>query len=860
MTSFRRRWVAVLLTLVIALTIRAPTAAQTPTTTVGVYYVGVEDNVAQAIDRASPYLARVSQPDLAQVIVINNAPLSDTLDAFSGDIQAGRIGLVLFCGPLFPQSTDDLRRLLGISAFLLDQTSAPAMLQTSETADTLQDAIAWQSAPPIQARTVISNPNLLRRVITTASNQGVIQRLRGREQTQVLIVGAWYGHPSNAAQLDWAYYNYLVYRLIADAAGTGRILSYADYPPAPTPQRTERWAIAGVGVGLLLGTAGVLYLARRRLYLQPSQSASLLRLAAISEPAVNAAKWRQAGFHRPLAGFLAYLPWSLLLLAPSFAYTLHILPTILMPEAQGWETWNAVGRWTLVIWTLVDAGTGVAAVHFFSVYQTHYPQRAWKAMQFYTWWQLLSGTVQVSLTCIAIAAFLPGLGLAHLAYYLLAHAALQFPGFLAIFTLTFRARQRFDHEQLMNIIVSLITIGLQVGFVLILRPWGATRVDVGVGLAGNIGLAAGIAGAQMAAFLVGAYLHRRDGLALGAVFLPTFDSGTAGEVLKFGVPWALGAAIPAAGLFVQATVLRGSNLTSELAPSGLPTLLLIAASFEILLTGLYQGLMPALTEARVAGYGTLLRYYISQSIRYGAWFGFFLFGALAALSKPLFSAVLGPQYTSVAPWIVPMLACGALSWLAWLPDRMLEAAGRPGLIALLALVEQVLRLGGIWVGWRLWGMDGVLLAYATALLIRALLGRLSAGRALIRARLYIWQTLIAPATSGLAIYVILRAITAPWQDALPNERIIWTSGVLFPALLTYGLLTALLGGWDDGAVDELRQSVVISGAGYPFAWLLLQGVRLGARISPLHGRFPMGLRPLAQEEAQALTFAQSPTE
>jgi hypothetical protein len=84
--------------------------------------------------------------------------------------------------------------------------------------------------------------------------------------------------------------------------------------------------------------------------------------------------------------------------------------------------------------------------------------------------------------------------------------------------------------------------------------------------------------------------------------------------------------------------------------------------------------------------------------------------------------------------------------------------------------------------------------------------------------------------------------------------------LLFPLMWLYGLLTALLGGWDDGALAELRRAVSLSGIGHPFAWMLLQSITLGARLSPLHGQFGLALHDLAEDEARALTYAQHATD
>jgi hypothetical protein len=391
--------------------------------------------------------------------------------------------------------------------------------------------------------------------------------------------------------------------------------------------------------------------------------------------------WRQAGFHRPLAGFLAYLPLSLLLVIPTLAYELFFLPGILISDAQGYDLWTTVVRWTLAFWILLDAGTGTAAVRHFAVTHIHQPERAPRYIQFYIWWQFLSGAAQLALVGILTAFALPAVGLAHFSYYLLARAILQFPGFLSAFNITFRARQRFDYEQILNLFNQLITPLLQVGLILALASWGETSCEFGPGVAGAIGLTAGILLGESLTFLQGARLHRRDGQALRALFLPTFDRQVSAEVLAFGIPWSLGAAMPAIGAVVQLLF-----LSSPLAPLGMDLkawsgLIWVTTAFEILLTGLYQDLMPALCEAIPMGYKTLLRHYVSQGIRYGAWFSFFLFAAISALVDGTLHLIPWASSETVTAWLIPMAAWGALRWAAWLPDRMLEAAGRPGLTA-----------------------------------------------------------------------------------------------------------------------------------------------------------------------------------
>jgi len=206
----------VLLALLLGL---APAAlAQTPAGTVKVYYIGPADAVAQAIER-SPYVTLVSRPEMAQVFVLNDAQLEPAqLQGIGRQVLREDVGLVIFAGSAFPQSTGDLRALLGVGMFgLAGGRSTPRALVAGEEPDPLQKALAWVSAPPLCARTVISNPNLLLPIVKTTTGEPVIQRVRGREQTQVFIVGGWLGDASNEQWVHWPYFDYLIYRLLIEA-------------------------------------------------------------------------------------------------------------------------------------------------------------------------------------------------------------------------------------------------------------------------------------------------------------------------------------------------------------------------------------------------------------------------------------------------------------------------------------------------------------------------------------------------------------------------------------------------------------------------------------------------------------------
>lgn len=864
----RSRWPCWLTVCVLAALVAnvSPAVAQS-VETIGIYYIGPDDAIAHAIDRSNPYLVRVEQPDLAQVVIINNPLMTDTvaqsLEAWGTEAQQGQLGMVIFCGDLFPQTSQDLRNALGVSTFGMERTAVATEINDSLGDDPLADAITWASAPELGARTVITNPNLLQPVVTTRRQGNVIQRVRGREgvrvttQTQTLVVGPWLDHPTNTRWTQWAYFDYLIYRLIADASGASSILAFADYPRSPTPQRAGRWLIVGAGIGLMLG-AGIIYTtARRRLYLDTNLTESWRRISLLSSKSQNLSEWHRAGFHRPLAGFLALLPWSLILFIPLAVYTHYLLPDILTAGTSGLDLWDEVTVWTAALWLLIDAGMGVAAVQRFIAHFVHSPQRAVRFLQFYVWWQMLSGAIQIGLVCIVTALALPATGLAHLTYPLLARALLQLPGFFGIFSLAFRARQRFGVEQFLNLLTIATVPIFQTGSILLLRQLVANNTNLSESVAVVFGLATGIMLAQTLTFSAGALLHRRAGHAISALFLPTFDSHTFYEMITFGFPWAIAAAIPALSALLQlklaSTTLGAGLIPTELGLAGWQLLILITTGFEVLLTSLYQSLMPALTEAAVLQTQTLLKYYISQGARYGAWFSFFLLAALSALGVSLFPPVLARQAGPLELWLLPMLLWGALRWTAWLPDRMLEAAGHPTIIVRLTLIEHIIRIGGTLILTPLFGTGGLIIAYLAGLILRMGPAMGAAGRHLIRGKLYVWQSLLAPIVAAFPIYFALRAIRNLPSSLATDAGWLGMIAVLLLAIPVYTFLTALLGGWDTGSLLDLERATAISSVGYPLAWLMLQAVRLGAQISPLHGRFSVGLYVLAQEEAMAVT-------
>ena len=571
--------------------------AQTSAGAVGVYYVGAEDAVARAIDSAAPYLVLVDRPELAQVYILNNSPLDpDRLRTIGRQVQREEVGLIVFAGDLFPTDTAELRSLFGVSTFGLAVGKTSPIQVVEGEADPLQRALAWSSAPELSARTVISNPNLLLPVVTTRAGVPLVQRVRGREQFQAFLVGPWAAAEENAAWVTWPYFNYFIYRLVAEAGDAPRVLSYANYPGSPVPHGNTRLLLAGGGVLALFIAVVAVFGTRRALYLRPDSTWQLHAGRLQSRESVHK-EWHRVGFHRPLAGLLSLLGISLLFFVPYLSYQSYFLPRLLIPWPQVLENWDLVTSWLLVSAVIFDLGIGTAAVYYFAAQRFHAPEESFRYFQFYLWWQLLSGAIQFFLISWLSSYLLPQTALAHLSYYFWARAWLQFPGFWRLFQLFFRANQRFDHEQLLTALLMLGVVFFQAISIFLMRRWGSAQPQLGEVLGSMLGLGLGVYLTEWAAFLLGMLLYKLQGFSLRDLFWPTFDRSISRRMLGFGVRLALGTLAAPVGYLIQRQIflnlLPNYDLVSEL----WLVLLNFVFAYELLSAGFYQGLMPVLTEA-----------------------------------------------------------------------------------------------------------------------------------------------------------------------------------------------------------------------------------------------------------------------
>ena len=809
-------------------------------------YFGPDDNVRRALDLI-PEAAFVERLDAAQVVVINGASLTeDEAEAIGQAVNEGQ-GMVLLLGPQL--TVPALQAILGSDVTWEERTGAQTVQGVPGLDDSLIAQVTWNSAPQVRERSMLTGLDLEALVKTYETSETVLGRTKLGQGTAYVIT-AWLSGENNPHFKDWPYFNYLVYHLAVRAAG-GLPDAYADYAASPVPHAAARRAVIAVLV-LMLATTVAAYLVLRRYALMHPEA--LERITVASEEVKDDA-WEDIGFHRPLAGFLFLMAVGLVLFVPLMGYQAFVLPRFLLPWPQAMGAWDWVVRFFEVFWLIFDVGTSLAMVKYFSEYRIKEPRRGLKYIQFFVWWQAISGTIQLGGVALIAVTFVPKTAVAYLSFYFVAHALIQFPGFLRVFSYTFRSFQRFDYEQMLTLVIYMGPMVVQSVMVGIMRRWGAANPILGEAMGSVLGMGLGLYLVEYAGFIVGLWLYKRLGYSLRAIFLPTFNWETVRSALLFGGKLTLGSAFAPLGHALQVSLIATYMLNYAEVQGNWSVAYGLTIGYGALSAGLYDGLMPAISEAYSHGRLKLSQYYVAQGFKFGVWFSLFILSALGAVADRFILGALGQDWTRAAAMVGPLLIWGAVQFPSWFGDRLQQAAGRPELQALMIAGEQIVRIFLMFMLIRRYQLWGLLIAYLIALPTKSVIAWLLNWKLILRPKIYLWQSFVAPLLAGAVNYLVIRLVGGfIWRGDMVTSLIIFFLALL-PSLPFYSFLTGLFGGWDDQGVQELKRAVDMSSLARPVAYLVYKGIVLGARLSPLHGRFPITIYSEAMAEARGLMAA-----
>jgi O-antigen/teichoic acid export membrane protein len=807
-----------------------------------VFYAGADGSVKTALSLAGYSL--VTDPVQADVFVLNGEIPS--VAEIAARVQDGA-GLVLILGEDMAQS-DVVQTLLGQPVTLSAAEDAVSLTNAEGASDSLLTEIVWNGAPQVRERFVIDG---------LVNGQALVSGYEDGESIlwqsdNVFVFNAFVGEQNPQIQ-EWGYFNYLIYHLVERAAGATP-LSFADYPASPVPHAGDRNALfVFLGVELIL-FFGAFVFVRRYSLAHPEALDSLVGNRSRFEVQEEATDWEKVGFHRPLSGLLVGMGIGIIMFIPFIIYQNLILPQFILPSAQALGMWGRVTQFFGLTWAIFDIGTSVASMKYLSQYRVSDPRRGFKYMQVFVWWQALSGAIQVALV-VAVAS----LGIVRTPYALFAwsiviHALIQIPGFYGVFRGTLNALQRNDYARYIDaawaILFPMLT---QLALVPIFYAWGKAHPALGASMGGVLGLGAAAYALELLSFLLGLWLYKRIGYKASVVFMAHFDWEIVKETFRFGFFEMLGGMTVAAGAALEIWVTQNGlvNYSEVWGNWILASAFLLAFTVS---TNLFDGIMPAVSEALSNGYKMLCQYYSVQSYKWGAVTSASLAAILLVVAPRFIIGSSGAEFQRAAALAIPLTIFGSIQFLGWLGDAIFLGANRPVFRAAMILGEQTIRIGLLYLLLAKFQITALIIAYFIAILVRGLVAYFVAHKFCFPQRFYFWQSFAAPIIAAGLHYLFLSLIAQfVWQKDEISSIILFFIGLL-PAMPVFFFFYALVGGWDDAGLDEVAEAAQMTG----FLRKIVNVVfvlpsRWGARISPLHNRFPITMRASALAEAQALT-------
>ncbi len=706
---------------------------------------------------------------------------------------------------------------------------------------------------------------------------------------------------SNKQLGNWPFWTYFIHVSILHLAGKpgSSIPVFADWAYSPIPQDQNKAFVMLLLVGFGCITAALfIYFKRysrktpltlmpldefnqrskaRELKLQEKRSRLKKRenLPAeiqdagthIIDDAGSGKTWRTPGYHKPLSGFFTMFFITLVVVAPLFVVIIYVLPTFIIQDPSSFGIQFIISSIFSAVFITLDFGLAQAYDRFVGQYWSTEPQRALKYVQFFIWWQTLSGLAQTTIISLIGLYLVPRVvSVAFMSWFFVLNTLVQFPGIVYVFTHLLKSAQRTDLEALVNFL-SLIffQIGLMAVLPGIFQSIGAANPLIGEVIGSSIGLSIGGYAASMAQMLLSAaFLKKIDKrFSMKQMFRMDFDGALIKETLSFGLKSMLSNVIYLFGNFFSILIitLLLNNYTYYGSFIGIATYLTYPILF---MTTLYENALPSTSEAYNNKKFKLTEVFISYGFKY--------FGMFALLLFTLF--VLPFSVNQIVTSIVPdLFKPMGFVVMFYSVSRIFVALGdysklflisidRAGTYVVAVTIEQVIRISFLLLTIQQLQFFAFVFGEIPGVVVKVILTWVLTHKRVIKVRINWWQTVIAP---GISCGIV--ALLAWFLNVLFfNMAIVAFTPVggatIFMVIYFFGFgnflypfLLGFFGGHDEETLAQMAFAADKSGPSRPFALAFVAISRLGCRMSPkLHGMHAIPYEE-AEKEASELLVA-----
>ncbi|MBD3185814.1 hypothetical protein GF325_03210 [Candidatus Bathyarchaeota archaeon] len=579
--------------------------------------------------------------------------------------------------------------------------------------------------------------------------------------------------------------------------------------------------------------------------------------------------WDEVGFHRPLAGFWYELAVMIFHVLSGGTVTIILYPLMFpYPESRGY--YAAATSLFVVFFTAFDLGTANVINRFIGEVHVKDPKKAILYLQYFSWYQMITGLVQITGIAAWALAFPPG-NLAYMTWIWLVFSTTQYPAMTHVFKSAMEAMQQFNKTALITLLEGeLLQRSTEVIFVLLFRFFGINSHAFGEILFIAIGLTLGKYLDNFIVMVISAKLFKKNikgmGIRVRDIFRHDFDASTVKECLAFGFKTGFPGVISGGVSFIVLGMWLNHvpQYTTYVALFELGSSLTNYMRIELKLGG-------GIAEAYLNGKKALARYYIGQAWRFDGLIQFLLVGIMCVVVmvlQPIFILLGMDNYVYAIPFIIPTIIRNFERPFGNLVAAILAGTDHPNMHLLLSFVKMGLEL----VSWLIlivilglpqskglpviaWIMPCGDLA---AVLIIDLISYIYIHRKILKLSVPWYQAFIAPAiATGIIIvagFLYSRFIFTPMVDRFGTVVAILPMALIFLVLNPFFLylpLTALLGAWDGGSLASFKKATRISGFARFIVGPMYRTLNWTAARARLHDKFSMD-DAAALQEAHAL--------
>lgn len=566
--------------------------------------------------------------------------------------------------------------------------------------------------------------------------------------------------------------------------------------------------------------------------------------------------WEQIGFHKPVAGFWYNLTLTLIELITGIFLSGAVLAYFFpFPDSQGYL--DTIGSFFSLMFFTFDIGTHMTMDRFIPESRISNPRKMLHYIQYFIWYQMLTGLMQV--TAIALIAFVwaPGSPMAYLTWIMLIYSTFQYPGFLSVFSGLLNSLQHFDKANLLNFVQGqVIQRTTELLFVYLGKVYGQAHPEIGVILGIAIGAAIGRYVDDFIGVILSAHFFGKAMRIIGIRPLDCFRIEFDWQLVKETFIFGLKTSLP--GLLNGVVAYYILLIWLEHVPQYVAFIALqgFGAGLGGYIGKSFLNLTPQYSESYMNKKVKLTQYILGQSWRYsGQMVGFFftIFGVVYFVLPDGFQALGLTYYLAAIPFIIPSVIASAIISFINPANQILIGANKPNVLFYGQCFEQCIHVTLHLLFIVVWNLPGTFNGLIFTLVFTRIIGYvikdttmyICVQRQCFSIKIPLYQVFVAPGLSAALCIGIGFLIKLVVYDSLFVKYGFFIAVIpLLPlfiliAIFGYFPMTALFGGWDTQSVIQFRKVVEMSGPSKFLVKPMFRVIEAAVKISPLHNRFGM---------------------